>query len=93
MAATTVIAQQQDRALKEVLTVLEEHDPETVQRLRVLTPTGSPPNSFRQPDAMATYLCECVASLARLYDQQARASAPKKRGRPSKSKAAKSKES
>lgn len=84
MAAPQTVAIRQLNALSSTLEVIEKHDPQAVEQLRRLTPNGSPPNSFKQPDMFAAYLAEITAILAGLVDQHLEESKPRPRGRPRK---------
>jgi hypothetical protein len=74
----------QHAAITQLRDVIQKHDPELIEQLRLLTPGGAIPNSARTPDEFLTYLAECVGVLAKLVDQQIEANKPKKRGRPPK---------
>ena len=85
MASTGVLAAKQLEALGEIRSVLDEHAaPEQAQRLRVLGPEGRIPNSVKSPVEFDTFVAEALAILVGLYDEQAKALAPKPRGRPRK---------
>ena len=82
MVAREVIVNKQIEALKQVLEVTERLDPDAVQELRSLTPSGMVPNSARSLDETILFMAQCTAVLAKTVDQQVEASKPKKRGRP-----------
>ena len=85
MAARDVVIGYQYAALSEIRDIIEKHNPEVGAQLRLLGPAdGVVPNSFKLPDETVTFLAQAVAALAKLVDQQAQASAPKRRGRPPK---------
>ena len=82
MPAREVVLNKQIEVLKQVLDIIEEHNPEAAQQVRSLVPGGGIPNSGRSLDATITLLAEAVAVLADQIDQQAQATAaPKRRGR------------
>ena len=82
MAAREVIVNKQIEALKQALEVIERLDPDAVQELRSLTPSGMIPNSARSLDETILFMAQCTAVLARMVEQQLEANRPKKRGRP-----------
>ena len=81
MAAPSAIAKRHREALNELGEILERRDPEVGERVRKANHDGGVPNPVKRPLETAAYHAECMASLARLLDEQL---APKKRGRPPK---------
>ncbi|MDP9476529.1 MAG: hypothetical protein M3R38_12750 [Actinomycetota bacterium] len=84
MPTASTLGARQIEALQEIRAVLEEHAPQEAETLRLLGPDGRVPNSIKSPVEFDAFLAQSVAILARLYDQQAKALAPKPRGRPPK---------
>jgi hypothetical protein len=81
MTATHIIAARQHEALTELTDILERHDPEAAARLAKTNHGHGVPTSPKRPLENATYMAECMLSLARIVDVQL---TPKKRGRPRK---------
>jgi hypothetical protein len=82
MVAKSVIVQRQFEALRKVREVVEKHDPATAEQLRLVTPTGTIPNSIKQPDEVMSFIAHSVAALAELVDQHIEETKPRPRGRP-----------
>ena len=62
----------QEEALKQVLDVVEAHNPQAATRMKNVTSTGTPPNVQKHGDLVVlSYLCEAVAGLAGVVDQLA----------------------
>ena len=82
MTAPELIAARQQRALTELTTILEKHDPEAAARLARAKHGGhSVPTSPKKPLENATYMAESLLVLAKIVDEQL---TPRKRGRPRK---------
>jgi len=65
--------------------ILEQHSPGHMEKMRLLTTTGTPPVRTGTADELMRVLCyqaEVIASLVDLVDGLAREAAPKKQGRP-----------
>jgi len=81
MASQSAIAERHGLALAELGEILERRDPEVGERVRKANHDGGIPSPTRRPLETAAYHAECMASLARIVDEQL---TPKKRGRPRK---------
>ncbi len=84
MPTANTLGIRQTEALREIRDILDEHAPQEAEALRLHAPDGRVPNSIKSPAEFDAFMAQSVAILARLYDQQAKALAPKKRGRPRK---------
>jgi len=83
VASREQIAIRQQLALEQIRDVLQKYDTAAGERLRKAANTTDEttvPGS-KQPALVSAYLAECVASLAKIVDEQL---APRKRGRPPK---------
>jgi hypothetical protein len=83
MASRKSIGERHHQALADVATILARHDQQLEERLAKANhgpDHGIPSPTRRVPETLA-YHAECIASLARIIDQQL---TPKKRGRPRK---------
>jgi len=83
VASREQIAIRQQLALEQIRDVLRKYDTAAGERLRKAANTTDEtavPGS-KQPDLVSAYLAECVASLAKIVDEQLK---PRPRGRPRK---------
>ena len=80
MADAASIGRRHHKALTEVAEILERHDPEVGERITKANHGHGIPSPKKLLET-AAYHAECMASLARLIDEQL---TPKKRGRPRK---------
>jgi len=81
MTANHIIAARQQKALTELTTILERHDPEAAARLAKTNHGHGVPTSPKRPLENATYMAESLLILAQIVDREV---TPKKRGRPRK---------
>jgi hypothetical protein len=81
MADPVALAATAHRVNLETLRVIEERDPERAQRMKNLTPTGSPPHGG-QPYVLAAWNAEALAFIVERAVPK-----PRRRGRPRKAEA------
>ncbi len=87
MATRSSLGAQAGEAMKHSNEILERHSPGHMDKMRLLTTTGSPPVKTGNADELMRILCyqsEQIASLVDLVDGLAKEAAPKRPGRPRK---------
>ncbi len=85
MATTASLGAQASEAMRHVNEVIEAHAPGHMEKMRLLTTTGTPPVRTGTADELMrvlAYQSEQIASLVDLVDGLVKAAAPKKQGRP-----------